>query len=122
METKNILVIDDDVFNMKLMRALLNIGKYDILEAMDAESGIRLAREHHPDLILMDIQLPDMDGLSATRIIKEDSVLNDIAVVALSSYAMRNDEEKAHKAGCIGYITKPIDTRSFLETLGQYLR
>ena len=89
--------------------------------AEDAETGIQTAREHRPDLILMDIQLPGMDGLIATRIIKEDAVLMDIPIVALSSYAMRGDEENAIEAGCADYITKPIDTRSFLTTINQYL-
>ena len=97
------------------------IGKYRILEAIDAENGIQLAREHHPDLILMDIQLPGKDGLTATREIKNDPAVKDITVVALTSYAMEGDEEKAMDAGCAGYIAKPIDTRSFLQAVGQFL-
>ena len=80
---------------------------------MDAEKGIQLAREHHPDLILMDIQLPGMDGLKATGIIKSDPDLKGIPVVALTAFAMQGDEEKALAAGCNGYITKPINTREF---------
>jgi len=79
-------------------------------------------REKIPDLVLMDIQLPGMDGLRATRIIKEDSVIKDIPIVALTSYAMQGDETKAIEAGCAGYISKPIDTISFLETISQFLR
>jgi CheY-like chemotaxis protein len=93
-----------------------------MLEAIDAESGIEQIREQRPDLVLMDIQLPGMDGLSATKIIKEDPSLKDIPVVALTSYAMQGDEEKALEAGCSGYIAKPIDTRKFLETISQYLK
>ncbi len=92
-----------------------------MLEAVDAESGIQLAQEHHPDLILMDIQLPGMDGLTATREIRNDPAAKDISVVALTSYAMEGDEEKAMDAGCAGYIAKPIDTRRFLETVGEFL-
>ena len=121
METKTILVIEDNELNMKLVKGLVSIGKYHLLEAPDAESGIQLIRERQPDLVLMDIQLPGMDGLSATKILKEDSNLKDIPFVALTSYAMEGDKEKALEAGCVGYITKPIDTRKFLETLSQYL-
>ncbi|MDX2439596.1 MAG: response regulator [Desulfobacterales bacterium] len=121
MANETVLVIEDNEMNMKLARSLLHIGKYNVLEAFDAENGIQLAREHHPDLILMDIQLPGMNGLTATRKIKNDPTVKDITVVALTSYAMQGDEEKAKNAGCAGYIAKPIDTRSFLETLGQFL-
>jgi CheY-like chemotaxis protein len=122
MENKTILVIEDNAMNMKLIRTLLQLGQYRVVGAEDAETGIQTAREHRPDLILMDIQLPGIDGLSATRIIKEDAALMDIPVVALSSYAMRRDEENARKAGCMAYITKPIDTRVFLQTIDQHLR
>lgn len=112
-----ILVIEDNALNMKLVRSLLRIGKYDIIEAKDAEKGIQLVREHRPDLILMDIQLPGMDGLNATRLIKDDPSLKDIKIIALTSYAMDGDETKALKAGCDGYIVKPIDTKNFLNTI-----
>lgn len=121
MEGKTILIIEDNELNMKLVRGLLVFGKYRVIEAANAEAGLTAARTHSPDLILMDIQLPGMDGLSATRIVKEDPLLKEIPVIALSSYAMQSDEEKAGEAGCIGYITKPIDTRNFLKTIGQYL-
>ncbi len=121
MANETVLVIEDNEMNMKLARSLLQIGKYSVLEAIDAENGIRLAREHHPDLILMDIQLPGLDGLTATRKIKNDPAVKDITIVALTSYAMQGDEKKAMDAGCAGYIAKPIDTRSFLETVGQFL-
>jgi CheY-like chemotaxis protein len=121
MEDKRVLVIEDNELNMKLVRSLLHIGKYQVVEAPDAETGIRLAQEHHPALILMDIQLPGMDGLSATRLIKEDGDLKEIPVVALTSYAMQGDDEKALEAGCTGYIAKPINTRTFLETLEKYM-
>ncbi|MCG2778832.1 MAG: response regulator [Desulfobacterales bacterium] len=121
MANETVLVIEDNEMNMKLARSLLQLGKYSVLEASDAENGIKLAQEHHPDLILMDIQLPGMDGLTATREIKNDPAVKDITVIALTSYAMQGDEEKAKDAGCAGYISKPIDTRSFLETVGQFL-
>ena len=122
MKIKTILVVEDNTLNMKLVRGLIKIGKYRMLEANDAELGIQLIREQMPDLVLMDIQLPGMDGLSATKIIKEDPDLKDIPIVALTSYAMQGDKEKALAAGCTGYIAKPIDTRKFLETVSQYLK
>lgn len=121
MEEKSVLVIEDNRLNMKLVRALLKIGDYRILEAINAETGIRLTLEHRPDLVLIDIQLPDMDGLKATRTIKEDPSMKDIPIVAITSYAMQGDEEKAFEAGCVGFITKPIDTRNFLETISQFI-
>jgi CheY-like chemotaxis protein len=122
MTIKTILVVEDNELNMKLVRGLIKIGNYSMLEAIDAESGIEQIREQRPDLVLMDIQLPGMDGLSATQIIKEDPSLKEIPIVALTSYAMQGDEEKALEAGCSGYIAKPIDTRKFLETISQYLK
>ena len=121
MTTKTILVVEDNELNMKLVKGLIKIGKYRMLEAIDAESGIEQIREQRPDLVLMDIQLPGMDGLSATKIVKEDPSLKDIPIVALTSYAMQGDEEKALEAGCKGYIAKPINTRKFLETVAHYL-
>jgi CheY-like chemotaxis protein len=122
MKIKTILVVEDNELNMKLVKGLIKIGKYRMLEAIDAESGIQLIREQRPDLVLMDIQLPGMDGLSATKIIKEDPSLKDIPIIALTSYAMQGDKEKALEAGCTGYIAKPIDTRKFLETVSQYIK
>ena len=122
MEKGTILVIEDTTLNMKLVRTLLQLREYTVLEATAAEKGIELAREHHPDLILMDIQLPGMDGLTATRLIRQDPELKEMTVVALTSYAMQGDEEKALTAGCNGYISKPIDTRNFIETVTRYLK
>lgn len=121
MEKNKVLVVEDNELNMKLVKDLLKIGKYQVFEAVDAERGIQLAREHQPNLILMDIQLPGMNGLCAIKVIKEDDTLKDIPVVALTSHAMAGDEDKAIKAGCIGYITKPIDTRMFLKSISPYL-
>ena len=118
MNNKTILVIEDNKLNMKLVRSLLKIGNYTILEAVDAESGIKLARKKNPDLVLMDIQLPGMDGLAATQILKAD---RKIMIIALTSHAMDGDEKKVKEAGCDGYITKPIDTRHFLQQISDYL-
>jgi len=122
MGSKTVLVIEDNLLNIKLIKTLLQVGNYQVVESLNAETGIQLAQEFRPDLILMDIQLPGMDGLSATRVIQEDSALKDIPVVAITSYAMQGDEEKAKEAGCVGYITKPIDTRNFLTTIAEYFR
>jgi len=120
MESKTILIIEDNQLNLKLVKTLLQIAKHQVLEAGDAENGLEIAKEQLPDLILMDIQLPGMSGLEATRIIKQDPKLMGIPVVALTSFAMQGDEEKAMEAGCEGYITKPIDTREFTKTVAQY--
>jgi len=119
-EKKKILIVEDNALNMKLVRTLLEFSGYEVFSAMDAEKGLQLAREHHPNLILMDIQLPGMDGLTATRIIKKDPEFGQVPVIALTSFAMQGDEEKALDAGCDGYITKPIDTREFCKTIAEY--
>jgi len=121
MSGKSILVVEDNPVNMKLVRVLLSRSDWQVFEAVDAEKGIDLAREHHPDLILMDVQLPGMDGLSATRALKEDPELKGIPVVALTADAMPGDEEKARQAGCAGYLTKPIETRSFLADIARFV-
>ena len=120
MENKQILVVEDNELNMKLMRGIFHIGDYQIIEANDAESGICLARKHRPFLILMDIQLPGMDGLAATRIIKADPVLKNTPVVALTGFAMQGDEQKAALAGCSGYITKPVKVQDVLEKIESF--
>jgi two-component system, cell cycle response regulator len=121
MEGKKVLVIEDNELNMKLAVALLSISHFEVLKATNAESGLQLARSERPDLILMDIQLPGMDGLTATSLMKSDAELRDIPVVALTSYAMQGDEQKALAAGCTGYIPKPIDTRNFIRAIEGFL-
>ena len=121
MVAKKILVIEDNELNMRLVRDLLILGKYHVLEAEDAEAGIELAQEQPPDLVLMDIQLPGMNGLDATKILKRDPTLNNIPIVALTGCAMHGDKEMALEAGCVGYITKPIDTRAFLNKVSRFL-
>ena len=112
-----ILVVEDDHLNMKLMRSILALGHYQILEAGEAETGLELAARHHPDLILMDIQLPGLDGLSATRRLKQTPALANIPVIALTGLAMDGDRENALAAGCDDYISKPINTRTFLASI-----
>jgi two-component system cell cycle response regulator len=117
-----ILVIEDNPKNRKLIRRLLEIHRFEVIEAADAETGIQMAIDCHPDLILMDIQLPRMDGLEATKILKGNPITAEINVIALTSYAMRGDSEKASSAGCDSYITKPINTRQFVEEIGCFLK
>ncbi|MCX5821255.1 MAG: response regulator [Deltaproteobacteria bacterium] len=117
MKEKTILVIEDNAMNMKLMRAVLKLGHYRVIEAPDAETGIRLAGENRPDLVLMDIQLPGMDGLSATRIIKADPDLKDIPIFAMTGFAMEDDKKKALDIGFAGYIVKPFHVNELLETI-----
>lgn len=112
-----ILVIEDNVMNMKLVRTLLELEGYAVREAFDAEEGLGAAREARPDLILMDVQLPGMDGLEATRALKRDNALRNIPVIGLSAHAMQGDREKALAAGCIDYLTKPIDMNAFLDAI-----
>ena len=106
---------------MKLLRDLLQRFGYEILEAADGEQGVKSAGEKMPDLILMDIMMPKMDGLEATRIIKADTKTKHIPIIALTSYAMKGDREKTIEAGCDGYIAKPIDIQEVLKTIETYL-
>jgi CheY-like chemotaxis protein len=120
MNGKRVLVVEDNPVNMKLVRILLTQGGYEVTEAADAERGLAIAGECLPDLVLMDVQLPGMDGLTATRRMRNDARMKDIKVIALTSFAMAGDEEKVMQAGCDGYLTKPIDTRAFLATIARY--
>jgi two-component system, cell cycle response regulator DivK len=116
-----ILVVDDNPVNLKLVRALLKIKGYEVHTAGDAGETLAVLRNLHPHLILMDIQLPDVDGLTLTRHLKADATTQDIVIVALTAYAMKGDEQKAREAGCDGYIPKPIETRTFVSTMKRFL-
>jgi CheY-like chemotaxis protein len=116
-----ILIVDDNPVNLKLARVLLSAAGHEVRTAGDAEAALEVLRTWRPCLILMDIQLPGMDGLSLTRQLKEDPATRDIVVVALTAYAMKGDDEKAIASGCAGYITKPLDTRTFAETVARLL-
>ena len=112
--TKRILIVEDTEDNRQILRDLLTAAGYELLEATDGEEGIAMAARHHPDLILMDIQLPRLDGYEATRRIKGNQALKDIPIVAVTSYALSGDEEKTRAAGCDGYIAKPFSPRQLL--------
>jgi CheY-like chemotaxis protein len=118
---KLILIVEDTPANLKLVRDLLQVSGYITIEATDGERGVALARARKPSLILMDIMMPKMDGLEATRILKADETTKNIPVIALTSYAMEGDKEKTLQAGCDGYLTKPIDIRELLKTVEEYL-
>ena len=121
MAKETILVIEDNPLNMELATDLLELHGFTVLQAGNAEDGILLARESLPDLILMDISLPGIDGLEATRILKSDERTAAIPIVAVTAHAMKGDEEEIHAVGCEGYIAKPIDTRLFPIEVSRYL-
>jgi CheY-like chemotaxis protein len=116
-----ILIVEDDPRNLKLIRDLLQIRGYTTLEATDGKQGVDMAREKMPDLILMDIQMPVMDGFEAISILKADLVTKSIPIIALTAFAMQGDREKCMEAGCSDYITKPLDTRAFVTKVKEYL-
>ena len=109
--SKRILVVEDQEDNRQILRDLLGSAGYQMTEAWDGEAGVSAAKAQRPDLILMDIQLPLMDGYEATRRIKADPELKSIPVIAVTSYALSGDDDKAHAAGCDGYVTKPYSPR-----------
>jgi len=118
---KTVLVVEDNDLNMKLFHDLLEAHGYNILQTKDGMEALRLARKHRPDLILMDIQLPEVSGLEVTKWIKEDDTLKSIPVVAVTAFAMKGDEEKIREGGCEAYIAKPISVTNFLQTVERFL-
>ena len=121
MSSNKVLIVEDNPMNLELITDLLEISGYSILQATTAEEGINIAKTESPVLILMDIGLPEMDGLTATKILKNDEKTKKIPIIALTSHAMLGDEEMIRNAGCEGYITKPINTREFPKEIAQYL-
>lgn len=121
MAEETILIVEDNPANMELATDLLENAGYTVVQATDAEQGIEAARTAPPHLIIMDVGLPGMDGLSASRMLREDATTKDIPIVILTAHAMHGDQEKAFAAGCSGYITKPIDTRSFIKTVSSFI-
>jgi CheY-like chemotaxis protein len=118
---KKILLVEDNEVNRRLAEFLLTSQGWEVREAASAEEAFEMLAMERPDLIVMDIQLPGMDGLEATKRLKKDPLLRDIPVVAVTSFAMVGDEEKAIAAGCIGYLTKPIDKATFIGEIASHL-
>ncbi len=119
--SKRILVVEDQEDNRAILRDLLQSVGYELVEAVNGEEALSIALEHKPDLILMDIQLPVVDGYEATRRIKAEPALRGIPVIAVTSYALSGDEEKAREAGCDDYVTKPFSPRDLLAKVQAYL-
>jgi two-component system, cell cycle response regulator DivK len=119
---KRILVVEDQEDNRRILRDLLSSVGHDMIEVEDGEAAIAAAKLHRPDIILMDIQLPILDGYEATRRIKADPDLRGIPIIVITSYALSGDEEKARAAGCDAYVAKPYSPRQLLATINEYLK
>jgi two-component system cell cycle response regulator DivK len=119
--SKKVLIVEDNDLNMKLFNDLLEAHGYHTLQTRDGVEALKLARQHRPDLILMDIQLPEISGLEVTKWLKEDDELRAIPVIAVTAFAMKGDEEKIRGGGCEAYIAKPISVASFLRTVERFL-
>jgi CheY-like chemotaxis protein len=121
MSKEKILVVEDNPMNIELFKDLLEVQGYEVYESTDAKVALDQVKSNKFDLILMDIQLPGMDGLTATKMIREDPKNKNIPIIALTAYAMKEDEERVKEAGCDGYITKPINTKEFPKTVAEFL-
>jgi two-component system cell cycle response regulator DivK len=119
--SKMILIVEDNDLNMKLFHDLLEAHGYNTLQTKDGIEALQLARKHRPDLILMDIQLPEISGLEVTKWIKEDDDLKSIPIIAVTAFAMKGDEEKMREGGCEAYLAKPISVAYFIQTLKHFL-
>ncbi len=118
---KTILIVEDNELNMKLFHDLLEAQGYQTIQSRDGMEALKLARLHRPDLILMDIQLPEVSGLEVTKWLKEDDELKVIPVIAVTAFAMKGDEEKIREGGCEDYLAKPISVVKFLDTVKRFL-
>ena len=118
---KRVLIVEDNALNMKLFNDLLEAHGYFTLQTKDGVEALRMARQHRPDLILMDIQLPEVSGLEVTKWLKEDEELRRIPVIAVTAFAMKGDEEKIRNGGCEAYIAKPISVAGFMQTIERFL-
>lgn len=121
MSQKTILIIEDNPINLRLAKTVVVKHGYNALTAMDAEHALTTLKNSHPDLILMDLQLPDMDGFQLTTLLKKNPATKDIIILAITAFAVKGTEKKALKAGCDGYVTKPIDVRTLPGILDKYL-
>lgn len=119
---KKILIVEDNDLNLKLFRDLLEAHGYETFETKDGSNAVSMTKAIHPDLILMDIQLPEISGLDITKKIKADPEIADIPIIAVTAFAMKDDEEKILRAGCQAYISKPISISHFMQTVDQFLR
>jgi len=119
--SKKVMIVEDNELNMKLFNDLLHSQGYETLQTRDGMEALSLACEHRPDLILMDIQLPEVSGLEITKWIKDDDRVCDIPVVAVTAFAMKGDEERIRQGGCEAYISKPISVPMFLQTIRQFI-
>lgn len=119
--TKTVLIVEDNELNMKLFHDLLDAHGYATIQTRSGTEALDLARQHKPDLILMDIQLPEVSGLDVTRWLKEDEELRSIPVIAVTAFAMKGDEDRIRAGGCEAYISKPISVGQFLQTVRQFL-
>jgi CheY-like chemotaxis protein len=122
MEPARILVVEDNLMNMELAVDLLTLQGYTVLEAHTGQEALDISNSESLDLILMDVQLPGMDGLTVTRKIRENPRTKDIPIIALTAHAMKGDEERILRNGCTGYISKPIDTREFPKAVAKYIK
>ena len=120
-KAKTVLIVEDNELNMKLFHDLLDAHGYNILQTKDGMEALDIAREHRPDLILMDIQLPEVSGLEVTKWLKDDPDLKAIPVVAVTAFAMKGDEERIREGGCEAYLSKPISVGKFIETIRHFL-
>jgi two-component system cell cycle response regulator DivK len=118
---KTVLIVEDNELNMKLFNDLLEAHGYFTLQTKDGVEALRMARTHRPDLILMDIQLPEVSGLEVTKWLKEDDDLRTIPIIAVTAFAMKGDEQKIRDGGCEAYIAKPISVASFMNTVERFL-
>ena len=118
---KTVLIVEDNELNMKLFNDLLEAHGYRTVQTRNGVEAVELARQHMPDLILMDIQLPEVSGLQVTQWIKDDEKLRHIPVIAVTAFAMKGDEEKIRQGGCEAYLSKPISVAKFVETVRNYL-
>jgi len=119
--SKKVLIVEDDVANMKMLTDLLQMQGYDTLQSVDGKGFLKLTREHNPDLIIMDIQLPEISGVDHIKSLKADEQLMNIPVIAVTAFAKKHDEDIIRAAGCDGYITKPLDISLFLESVDKFL-
>ena len=119
--SKTVMIVEDNELNIKLFHDLLEANGYRTIQTRNGMEALALAREHHPDLILMDIQLPEVSGLDVTRWIKEDETIRHIPVIAVTAFAMKGDEERIRGGGCEAYLSKPISVMKFIETVRHFL-